>query len=224
MVKYTLFSSEELTYAVEAFGFLPFFKNRIEGFSVEEMCPSELWFADGIDGPWEWKGPVASSGKCIYGKVFAGKAGFVSREWLPRFVNYRRDGYDLDSRYEEGILDRREKLIFDVVEKNAVILSKNLRELSGYGRSGAKGFDGLITRLQMQTYICVADFKYARDKSGKEYGWGIAEYTTPENLFGYEYVTSAYPEDPAVSRDAIKEHLLGILPGSDSKDLSFIIG
>ena len=224
MDKFVLSSPEELTRAVEALGFLPFFKNRISGFSVDEMCPPELWFAQDTDGPWEWKGPVASSGKCIYGKVFAGKAGFVSREWLPRFANLRRDGYDLDSRYEEGILDRREKLIFDGVEKYGVILSKNLRNETGFGRGGSKGFDGLITRLQMQTYVCVADFKYARDKSGKEYGWGIAEYTTPEHLFGYDYVTSAYSEDPRQSREAIKAHLLGILPGLSDRDLSYILG
>ena len=37
---------EELLEAVEYYGFLPFFKNSIKGFSIEEMCPSELWFTD----------------------------------------------------------------------------------------------------------------------------------------------------------------------------------
>jgi len=44
--------------------------NEIPGFSIEELCPPELWFADDVDGPWEWKGPVARSGKCLYGKLF----------------------------------------------------------------------------------------------------------------------------------------------------------
>ena len=91
-----LHSADDLIAAVEQYGFLPFFRNEIHGFSIEELCPPELWFADDVDGPWEWKGPAARSGKCLYGKLFNKKAGFVSREWIPDFANFRRDGYDLD--------------------------------------------------------------------------------------------------------------------------------
>lgn len=70
------------------------FPNDIPGFSVEEMCAPAYWFAEDRDGPWEWKGPAAQTKRCAYGKL-SGKAGFVSREWLPELVNFRRDGYDL---------------------------------------------------------------------------------------------------------------------------------
>ena len=54
-----LHSADDLIAAVEQYGFLPFFRNEIHGFSIEELCPPELWFADDVDGPWEWKGPAA---------------------------------------------------------------------------------------------------------------------------------------------------------------------
>ena len=54
-----LHSADGLIAAVEQHGFLPFFRNEIHGFSIEELCPPELWFADDVDGPWEWKGPAA---------------------------------------------------------------------------------------------------------------------------------------------------------------------
>ena len=97
-----LHSADDLIAAVEQYGFLPFFRNEIHGFSIEELCPPELWFADDVDGPWEWKGPAARSGKCLYGKLFNKKAGFVSREWIPDFANFRRDGYDFDARWDDG--------------------------------------------------------------------------------------------------------------------------
>lgn len=50
-----LHSADGLIAAVEQYGFLPFFRNEIHGFSIEELCPPELWFADDVDGPWEWK-------------------------------------------------------------------------------------------------------------------------------------------------------------------------
>lgn len=55
------------------FGFLPFFRCGIPGFSVEEMVAPEFWFTD-EEGAWEWKGPVIREGHCAYGKFFARKA------------------------------------------------------------------------------------------------------------------------------------------------------
>lgn len=48
--------------------------------------------------PWEWRCLMARSGKVAYGKSFAGKVGFISKAWFPHFANWRRDGYDFDSR------------------------------------------------------------------------------------------------------------------------------
>ena len=51
---------------------------------------------------------------------------------------------------------------------------------ANYRKGGNTGFDTVITRLQMQTYITIGDFVYSQDKFGRPYGWDIAEYTTPE--------------------------------------------
>ncbi|MBQ8731274.1 MAG: hypothetical protein IJY82_00400 [Oscillospiraceae bacterium] len=216
-------SAEELLALVEEVGFLPFFKHRIPGFSVEECCPPHLWFAADVDGPWEWKGPVARSGRCIYGKFFRGKAGFVSQEWIPDFLNYRRDGYDFDSRFEDELASLQDKAIFDAVSHAGKVLSKHLKKELNYSKEGNKGFDTAITRLQMQGYLCVADFVYMKDKTGKPYGWGVAEYTTPEWLFDYELTSSAYSKDPGASLDALLEHLRQLLPNVPDTELLRLI-
>ncbi|MBQ1397763.1 MAG: hypothetical protein IIY89_04650, partial [Clostridia bacterium] len=86
-------SQKELAEAVERYGFLPFFCNSVEGFSVEEHIDRRLWFT-GIEGPWEWKGPLIRKYGLAYGKFFEKKAAFVSPEWFMELANYRRDGYD----------------------------------------------------------------------------------------------------------------------------------
>ncbi len=215
-------SADDLLDKVEEYGFLPFFKNSIPDFSIEEFCPTELWFTD-LNGPWEWKGPVAKSGKCIYGKFFGGKAGFISKEWIPDFANYRRDGYDFDARCDDGLVFHKDKALFETIAEHDVILSKDLKEIRNYVKGGNKGFDTIITRLQMQSYVCVADFVYMQDKTGKPYGWGIAQYTTPEHFFGYDYITSAYKTDPKESKRKIVEHLKKILPDATEKQISKII-
>lgn len=204
--------AEDIIRLVEEIGFLPFFANGIAGFSVEECCPAELWFSAEVDGPWEWKGPIARSGRCIYGKFFSGKAGFVSREWLPDFTNYRRDGYDFDARYDDGLASYKDKGIYEAIAGHGALLSKELKKLCNYGKGGNKGFDTVITRLQMQAYVDIADFVYMRDKFGRPYGWGVARYSTPEAQFGYEYVTSAYRREPEESKQRMFAHLQGILP------------
>lgn len=149
-------SEKDLAAMVETYGFLPLLKNSIPGFSVEEHTPPELWFADGVDGPWEWKGPVIAETGCAYGKFFNGKAGFISREWFLDFANYRRDGYDMDARYEDGLARRLDKAVYDVLAGSASLLSKEWRRLSGVKKRGE--FDGIVSRLQMQGYVTTVGF------------------------------------------------------------------
>ena len=219
---YLLQSPEDIVEAVSRLGFLPFFRCGIEGFSVEEHTPPELWFGE-ADGPWEWKGPVARTRKCLYGKFFASKAGFISLEWFPDFANYRRDGYDFDSRYESGLASVKDLNVYDTMIRYGDILSKKLKGLCGYSKGGEKGFDAVITRLQMQTYACVSDFEYMRDKTGKVYGWGVARYASPEALFGYDFPRSAYFRDPKESKERIVSHLKKVLPNADEKQILKLI-
>ena len=202
-----LHSADDLIAAVEQYGFLPFFRNEIHGFSVEELCPPELWFADDVDGPWEWKGPAARSGKCLYGKLFNKKAGFVSREWIPDFANFRRDGYDFDARWDDGLASYKDKELYEAIAGEGRMLSKRLKEALNYRKGGNTGFETCITRLQMQSYVCIADFVYMQDRYGRPYGWGVAEYATPEELFGYDFITSSYQRDPQESKERMMQHL-----------------
>ena len=210
-------SPDAIIQMVQDYGFLPLFKNQIAGFSVEEHTPPQMWFSDEQDGPWEWKGPVARSGQCVYGKFFGGKAGFVSREWLPDFANFRRNGYDFDVRYDEGLAARKDKELLDTITLHGALLSKELKRICGYRKGGNTGFDTAITRLQMQTYVTIADFVYQQDKFGRTYGWGVAQYTTPEAQFGYDYVTSAYDRQPEESMGLIVEHLMKVLGVGEEK-------
>lgn len=84
---------------INEIGFLPLFKNEVEGFSAEEhVSPLCWWTGDAENDLWEWREIIARSGEVAYGKFFGKKTGFVSKEWFPVFANYRRDGYDFDAR------------------------------------------------------------------------------------------------------------------------------
>lgn len=217
---YCLKSVDELIDCVNEKGFLPLFKNSVPGLSVEERTVSRYWWSENAErDPWEWRGIAARSGKVAYGKFFDKKAGFVSLEWLPYFCNYRRDGYDFDSRWDDEKATKRQKKIMDLFTENDELFSFETKRLAGFGKGGEKNFEGVVTSLEMQTYLAVKDFRSRTDKFGRPYGWKIAVYAMPETLWGYDLISSAYTEEPAESFNRMLEHLLDIYPAATEEQI-----
>ena len=162
-------------------------------------------------------------GKCAYGKFMLNKAVYISSEWFPDFANYRRNGYDFDARYDDGLASYDDKCLYELLDDNAPILSKPLKALGNYRKGGKKGFDSSITRLQKLCYVIISDFRYATDKAGNVYGWGIAQYSTPEKFFGREFTENVYKRTPEESYKRLFEHFRKILPGADEKAIGKIL-
>ena|GEM_PF-42247 len=219
MRDFTIRSQQDLERAVEEFGILPFFSNSIPGFSVEEHTPSEIWFTD-EPGPWEWKGPVIRATGCAYGKFFEHKAAYISRRWFPDFANFRRDGYDFDARVDDELVPYKDNRLYTLLNDNAPVLSRDLKRLGHYGKKENSGFDTIISRLQAQCYILTSDFVYMKDKSGKEYGWGVAEYSTPEKMMGDDFISRVYQRTPEESHALIMEHLGKLFPDIEEKKIA----
>ena len=156
---------EQIEQLIREWGFLPFFKNGISGFSIEEMTPPDLLFGDDFpNGPWGWKGPIIANWESAYGKFFKGKAGFVSLEWLPDFMNWRRSLYPLKKQGKDACH------IYEVLVENESMLSRQLKTASGFTLSRKRktfnpedptspventrngmAFDSLIAKLEMGT-------------------------------------------------------------------------
>lgn len=228
-------SWRELTSYVDQVGFLPLFKNEIRGFSAEEQVSSLFWWTgDPEQDPWSWRELIAADHQVAYGKFFDKKAGFISLEWLPCFANARRNGYDFDARWEDGLANRREKIIMDqLTDKDPEgdmtfpdrqILSTDLKKQAGFGKNGEKNYPGIITGLQMQTYLVITDFHRRVNKKGAPYGMPVSVLQPPEAVWGYETITSAYHEKPAGSWQKIYDHMTALYPGNWDRDIVKMIG
>lgn len=211
-------TKDDLITAVQQMGILPLFQNSLPGFSVEEHVTPAAWFSD-EPGVWEWKGPVIQEAGCAYGKFFEKKAAFISAEWFPDFANYRRDGYDFDARFDDGLASYKDKQLYDLLDAHAPVLSKTLKREGNYRKGGTTGFDTSMNRLQAQGYVVISNFVYMKDRYGKEYGWGVAEYSTPEKFFGEAFTDTVYQRQPEESFQRILEHLHTILPDVSDKSL-----
>lgn len=200
------------------------------------MTPEDiLWDMD--NGPWEWKGEVLRNFKTAYGKFFSKRAGYVSLEMLPHFINYRRSKQIFDPSSEEA-------LIYKTLVENDSLLSKELKILTGYvgGRKKRKSanpfenipeigiaakdaktesrFESAITRLQMSGFVTIADFEYLYDRHGNPYGWGLARYTTPEALYGITPAECKPSESYFIMLTRLREHL----PYTNPVQLSKLLG
>ena len=223
--EFTVRTKKDLTDAVERFGFVPLFAGSVPGFSVEEHASPGVWYKKGSSDwkVWDWKGPVIRECGCAYGKFFENRAVFISREWFPDFANYRRDGYDFDARFDDGLAYVGDKKLYELLDANAPVLSKSLKVLGNYGKGKKGGFDTIITRLEAQGYVLISDFVYERDRTGKEYGWGIAQYSTPEKFFGPSFRETLYNRKPEESYSRIFRHLKELLPGADEAAIRKIL-
>lgn len=202
-------------------GFLPLLDSGIRGYSAEEMVDEDCRYVVFPDGGWDWplwkwKGPVVTEGDCVYGKFFAGKAGFISCEWWPDFYNYRRSTRPIPG---EGSI---EEAILFTLEEHESLITRELRAACGFdGPKMRSKFDGYITRLQMATRIVTEDFVYPRDKHNREYGWGWSLLTTPERLFGKEACLCNH--SPKDSYERIRRQLQTICPQATEKQINKLL-
>lgn len=212
-----IYNCAQLVEVIHEIGFLPLLDSGIEGFSADALVDEECRYVTFPDGGWDWplwkwKGAAITDGGCVYGKFFAGKAGFISRDWWPDFCNYRRSKSTLpeEGSVEEGILT--------ILDSHDSLITRELRSLCGFNGPKMRSlFDRYITRLQMDCRIVTEDFIYPHDKHGREYGWGWSLLTTPEKLYGRDACMS--PKSPEESFNRITSHLRNILPDASEKQI-----
>ena len=221
MIIQNIHNSAQLMALIEEIGFLPLLDSGIRGFSAEEMVDDDCRYVVLSDGGWDWplwkwKGSIITDGGHIYGKFFAGKAGFISREWWPDFCNYRRSTrpYPMEGSIEETIL-------LTLAEQGSLI-TRELRAACGFdGPKMRSKFDAYVTRLQMATRIVTEDFIYPMDKHGREYGWGWSLLTTPEQLYGRDVCRC--DRSPEESFERICQQLHTICPKATDTQIKKLV-
>lgn len=222
MNRIELHSCPELMDYIQQVGFLPLLDSGIPGYSAEELVDADCRYVVFPDGGWDWplwkwKGPIVTEGHCVYGKFFASKAGFVSREWWPDLCNWRRSHSPAPA---EGSIE--EAILFTLGEHGSLI-TRELRAACGFtGPKMRSRFDAYVTRLQMQCRIVTEDFVYPLDKHNREYGWGWSLLTLPERLLGRKACQA--PRTPEESFARLKTHLEAFLPEASEKQILKLIG
>ena len=213
-------SAETMYRTIMDYGIIPFFKNIIPGYSVEELTPRRYWFdgEEGILGPWDWKIDCVQSGDIVYGKFLGGKAAFATVEWYRELRAWRR-----------SVVPDQPSDILDFIAANGAISIKEVRALLGVKKAAA---DAAITRLQMQCRVVTGDLQRVYRGEDLHYnGWQIASFTTPEALYGAVDMPFGRGTDPlatsgtpADSLEHLLAHISSVSGCADRKTLLKLIG
>ena len=209
----------DLARRVRAFGFLPFFKNAVPGFSLEEAVDPGVWFTD-REGPWEWKGQLLAEGACLYGKFLRGKAVFVCPDCFPDLANLRRGGRTWEEWEDEGLAPQPDRLLMRWLLAHPRAESRRARREAGVSR----GYDAALTRLEMQTFVVTCGFQYSVSRDGTPYGWGNAVLEPAERLLPEDALFPPSPRTPEESRARLVARIREALPQADEEALGRILG
>ncbi len=204
-------TAEDLDAVIRHAGFLPFFHTP-SVLSLEDLASPSVWFTS-MPGPWEWKGELAREKRCVYGKFANKGAAFVAVDIFPDLINIRRDGYDYEGFWEDGLAGRTGHDIYQYVSEHGPSESRHIRRALGKPRD----YDRDLILLQMQTFLVPVDFVQDLDRTGKPYGWGNSVMDTPEHAFGEAY-TESCSHSQEESLKLILERMKDITTG-DATDL-----
>ena len=218
-------SWEELIGWIDEIGFLPLFKNEVDGFSVEENTADLYWWSgDPEQDPWEWRCLMARSGRVAYGSFLGRRLVSSPRRGFPTSPTGGGTAMTSTAGGRMKLAPMRQKRIMDCFAGQDEWFSFALKQRAGFGKGGEKNFEGTVTDLQMGGYLLIRDFRQRINKKGAPYGWPISVYTTPEALWGYEHIASAYSVDPAESKALIYEQVRKDFPEATQKELDAVLG
>ena len=208
-----VYSPESMINAIKEIGIIPFSKNIVPGWSIQEITDPDFWFTTSDQlGPWDWKVEAVHEG-IVYGKFIGGKAAFATLEAYSHLMNWRRSlpkyriavcGASEMKNLEERIAAYLSPTLLNCIcERESLESSeiKNLledrvpqetRKLVGgciekYLIPNIKrpAIDLLLQYLEMGTWTIVGDITRVYKGPNCEYkGWQKNSITTPELLFG----------------------------------------
>ena len=217
-------NQEDMLNLIKEFRLIPFFVNPIEGHSIEEHTPRELWFTQENLGPWDWKIDCIQSGDVAYGKfLFGGKAAFATVDVYREIINWRRS----QAKYKPS---PEQQKVLDYIEEHGSVSVTEVRELMGIKKAAA---DSLLCKIQMQARIITGDItRVYRGADLKYSGWQRSSFCTPEALFedmdfpfpGYKPRTLKSSLTPAGSLEFLKDTVRRVCGDVPDKVLMKMLG
>jgi hypothetical protein len=139
---------------------VPCLREAIEG-RREPKLPEHIQHDRAIIMTWNLKDTLPARKAVYYGKVIAGRPGFIALELLPAFLRLRVAPGGYRKLYERGALSHCAKLVMDTLARRGASETKALKLSSGYAQSKQRAaFDRAMKELQEKFLALKVEERY----------------------------------------------------------------
>ena len=175
--------------------------------------------------PWIWRiRAVTEREEFAEGKFFLGKHGWITREWLPRFIAVRRRGRSMEELYADGLVPRLAKTLYQRIREAPHCHMVQLRAALEVSREDRSAFDSALGFLQKYLFVVVSGEARKTSLSGAPYGWPVTTYCTASRLFGDALEEEAAGLDPSVARIEVIDRIRELNPAATDGAIARFLG
>lgn len=145
----------------------------------EPKVPEHIQHDYGIGMTWRIKDSLPKKRLVYYGKVIAGRPGFIARDLLGAFLRLRIAPGGYVKLYQRGMLSQCAKLVMDALTRKGAAETRVLKLSSGYAQPKARAaFDRAMKELQEKFLALKVD----ELDDPFSYVWDTLEHRWPDAL------------------------------------------
>jgi hypothetical protein len=196
---------------------VPCLREAISG-EREPVTPEHIQHDYAIGMTWQIKDTLPARRAVYYGKVIAGRPGFIARDLLGAFLRLRAAPGNHLRLYQRGLLSHCAKLVMDALSRRGAAETRALKLSSGYAQAKNRAtFDRAMKELQEKFLALKVEERY----EPFTYVWDTLEHRWPDALREARALTPAaaayrvlrrYFEIAGFGRERAIARTLGIAP------------
>lgn len=166
---------------------------------------------------WDWKQTLPERKACYYAKVLRRRGTFISWQWFPRFYRAYADRRPYWRQYRDGLLDRAEKQILDLLADRGPMMTREIRLASGpRSKENTRRVKSMLVDLQTRFFITAA--------GGDTAGWSHHRWDLVDRWVPARALTAADRLSAAEARYEIARKFLKNVAMTTPADIGWVFG
>jgi hypothetical protein len=166
---------------------------------------------------WDWKQTLPGRKACYYAKVLRRRGTFIAWSCFPHFYAAYARRRPYSHQFRDGLLDREEKQILDLLSERGPLMTTDLRlAFAPRSKQNTRRLKALLTELQRRFLICAA----GGDTQGwSHHRWDLVERWVPSRLFA-----RARELSPRQARASLVRSFISNMLVTTPADITWVFG
>jgi len=166
---------------------------------------------------WDWKQTLPERKACYYAKVLRRRGTFISWDWFPCFYVAYADPRSYEQQYREGLLDRDEKRILDLLSDMGPLMTRDIRLAFGpRSKENTRRVKAILVELQTRFLITAA--------GGETTGWSHHRWDLVQRWVNPRVFAETTQLSPDKARVEILDQFIQIVYAATPADIGYLFG